>query len=89
MSCAVWPVAVIVWLPGLTVRAVRTRPDAAVVTVMFDVPTTSPKEPWMLAEILAVPAETPFARPPELIVATAGLDDCHVAWEVMSFVVPA
>jgi hypothetical protein len=39
--------------------------------MMFDAPTTNPKEPWRLAEMLDVPAETPVANPAELSVATA------------------
>ena len=89
MSCAVWPVAVIVWLPGVTVSAVSIRLPVAAVTVTFDVPVTIPKAPCMLAEMAAVPADTPVANPPELTVATAGFDDCHLACVVTSAVVLA
>jgi hypothetical protein len=89
-----WPVSLSVvtaWVAGMIAREVSppAPPEAAAVTVMLDVPTTVPKAPWRVAEIGPVPGEIPLASPVELIVAMAGVDDCHVAWSVTSCVVLA
>jgi hypothetical protein len=39
--------------------------------------------------MVVVPAETPAAKPPVLIVATDVLDDVHVAWPVRFCVLPS
>ena len=41
-----------------------------------------PVTPATAAEMVVVPAETPVARPPALIVATPVFDEVHVAWLV-------
>jgi len=89
MNCAVSADADTLWEPGITTREARILGGGAAVTATLDVPTTVPKEPARLAEILAVPAETPVANSAELIVATAGVADTHVTWLVTFAVVVA
>ena len=59
--------------------------SGAVCTVRVVTPVT----PASNAEIVVVPADTPLARPAAVIVATAGLDEIHVAWLVIFSVLPS
>jgi hypothetical protein len=59
------------------------------VTVRLAVATMLPVKPFMLAEIVVVPADTPWARPVALTVATEGSLEVHVTWLEISSVVEA
>ena len=46
MNCACWPEAVRIWLPGLTLRATRSREEMGLITVTVPLPvTTDPSGP--------------------------------------------
>src|SRR5580658_5307524 len=63
---------------------VSVGPVTVRVAVPVTVPTIAPKD----AEIVLVPAATPVANPPLVIVAVTVLDEVHVASEVRFCVLP-
>ncbi len=72
-------------LAGLGVTAMEVTVFEEAVTVSAD----DPETPFKVAEMEAVPAETPVAKPEALTVATALFVEAHVAIEVMLEVEPS
>jgi hypothetical protein len=88
MNCAVPPMVFSVWLLGMMVIAVNSRwSGTPVVTFRVAVPTTGPKDPFMVAVMVVVPTAKAVARPEELMVATPVLLDAQVASSVIFCVV--
>jgi hypothetical protein len=71
----------------VTVPLVPLPLPLGLVTVTVTLPETTPVKPFMLAEIVAVPAVTAVTRPVVLTVATEGALELHVAVSVTSCVV--
>jgi hypothetical protein len=53
------------------------------------VPVTGPAPPLKVAEMVVLPWLWPSASPLELIVATAWFEELHVAWPLISLLIPS
>ena len=80
MNCCVVPFGIDGFAGVIAIDARTAGPTVKVV-----LPGTPPKE----ALIWEVPGAAPLARPPAVIVATAGFDDTQAAELVMSSVLPS
>ncbi len=78
VNCRVVP-ADMVGLTGVTAI------EVSVGTVMVVLPAIPPRD----ADMAEVPAATPVARPPVVMVATAVFEEVHVTWPVMFRVLPS